>query len=82
MKQGGLEKVRNLCERLREKGIEARSFWKPVHLQKPYEKALRAENLSVASDLWNRILTLPCSTNITAKELEYVVKTVKEVLEE
>ena len=82
LKQGGLEKVRNLCERLREKGIEARSFWKPVHLQKPYEKALRAENLSVASDLWNRILTLPCSTNITAKELEYVVKTVKEVLEE
>ena len=39
-------------------------------------------NLSVASDLWNRILTLPCSTNITAKELEYVAKTVKEVLEE
>ncbi len=82
LKQGGLEKVRNLCEKLREKGIESRSFWKPVHLQKPYEKAFKADNLSVSSNLWDRILTLPCSTNITAEELEYVAKTVKEVLEE
>lgn len=82
LKQGGLGDIRNLCGKLREKEIEARSFWKPVHLQKPYEKALKADNLDASSGLWDRILTLPCSTNITMEELKYVVKTVKEVLEE
>ena len=81
LKQGGLGDIRNLCGKLREKEIEARSFWKPVHLQKPYKKALKAENLAVSSGLWDRILTLPCSTNITMEELKYVAKTVKEVLE-
>lgn len=80
LEQGGLEIIRNLCGELREKGIEARSFWKPVHLQKPYEKALKADSLAVSSGLWDRILTLPCSTNISMEELEYVAKTVKEIL--
>ena len=81
LKQGGLGDIRNLCGKLREKEIEARSFWKPVHLQKPYEKALKADNLDASSGLWDRILTLQCSTNITMEELKYVAKTVKEVLE-
>lgn len=80
LKDGGLEKIREICGKLREKGIEARSFWKPVHLQKPYEDAIKADTLSVASKLWERILTLPCSTNITADELEYVAKAVREIL--
>ncbi len=80
LKNGGLEKIREICNKLREKGIEARSFWKPVHMQKPYEDAIKADTLSVASKLWDCILTLPCSTNITADELEYVAKAVREVL--
>lgn len=80
LKQGGIEEIRKLCNHLREKGIEARSFWKPVHLQKPYSKALKADSLDVASNLWNHILTLPCSTNITKAELRYVAKAVKEIL--
>ncbi len=28
--------VRSLCTELRKHGIEARTFWKPVHLQAPY----------------------------------------------
>ena len=82
LEQGGLEIVRKLCGKLREKGIEARSFWKPVHLQKPYEEALKADSLAVASSLWDRILTLPCSPNISREELEYVAKTVKETIGE
>lgn len=82
LKRGGIEKIRIFCEKLRDKGIEARSFWKPIHQQKPYEKAIKADDLSVASNLWNRILTLPCSTNITLEELKYVSKTVKEIIDE
>ena len=78
--EGGIEKVRKLCAGLREKGIESRSFWKPVHLQKPYVNALKADSLETAEHLWDRILTLPCSTNITNSELEQVVSAVKEVI--
>ena len=80
LNQGNLQEVRRICQGLRESGIEARSFWKPVHLQKPYCNALQAGSLKVYSGLWEKILTLPCSTNITEKELKYVAATVKEIL--
>lgn len=80
IEKGGLEKVRELCSGLRERGVEGRSFWKPVHLQKPYVNAFQADSLEVAEHLWDRIVTLPCSTNITSKELEQVVNAVREVL--
>lgn len=75
----GLDEVRRICGELKAEGIEARSFWKPVHLQLPYADAPRAE-LGHAEGLWNRIVTLPCSTNITEAELEQVVGAVKKVL--
>lgn len=80
LNQGGLEQVKSLCAKLGEKGIEARSFWKPVHLQKPYQAAVKADSLANSANLWNRIVTLPCSTNISEEELEYVAETVKEIL--
>ena len=80
LNQGNLQEVRRICQGLRESGIEARSFWKPGHLQKPYCNALQAGSLKVSSGLWEKILTLPCSTNITEKELKYVAATVKEIL--
>lgn len=82
IKEGGIEKIRELCVKLREKGIEGRSFWKPVHLQQPYYNALRADYLDVSENLWNRILTLPCSTNITDDELEKVICVVKSIINE
>ncbi len=80
LRQGCLEQVRIICQRLKEHGIESRSFWKPVHLQKPYENALKADSLKNATDVWERIVTLPCSVNITEKELEYVANVLHKVL--
>lgn len=60
---------------LREKGIEARLFWKPIHLQKPYKKCIKS-NITYADSLWQRVVILPCSTCITDDEL----KKVKEVI--
>lgn len=80
MDKGGIEKVRELCASLRIKGIESRSFWKPVHLQKPYRNAFKADSLVTAEHLWDRIVTLPCSTNITNSELEQVANAVKEII--
>ncbi len=71
-----LAKVKEICAELREKEIEARPFWKPVHLQVPYRNCPKSK-LAVAESLWQRILTQPCSTNITEEELDSVVAMVK-----
>lgn len=80
LKRGGIDKIRMFCQKLKEAGIESRSFWKPVHLQKPYQDVVKASSLECASGIWGRILTLPCSVNITGEELEYVASNVIEIL--
>ena len=66
-----LRRAKEICARLKKKGIEARSFWKPIHLQEPYKNCPKGK-VDVAESLWQRIITLPCSTNVTEQELEIV----------
>ncbi|WP_288349393.1 DegT/DnrJ/EryC1/StrS family aminotransferase [uncultured Thalassospira sp.] len=73
------EDVTDFRNRLRKKGVDARPFWKPVHLQLPYQNAVRSE-MPVCGQLWDRIVTLPCSTHISDSELEKVVNSVLEAL--
>jgi len=75
-----LKEAKAICARLKEDGIETRTFWKPVHLQKPY-KDCSMSDVSVSEDLWQRIITLPCSTNITEEEMRKVVHSVTGVFE-
>ena len=76
-----MDEVKSLCNKMKEKDIEARPFWKPVHLQEPY-RGCPIEDTNVTDALWDRIITLPCSTNITDNELETVSNTVKYFLKE
>ena len=73
------DQVRALRGDLREAGVDARPFWKPMHHQRPYADAPR-EDLAVTEGLWPTILTLPCSTGITDEELAYVASTVRDRL--
>lgn len=77
----GLEDVRRLCLQLKDKGIEARSFWKPVHKQMPYKGAVRSESLAVTEAIWDRVITLPCSTGISDEDLAVVARAVDESLD-
>lgn len=74
-----LEITKEICVKLKESGLEVRPFWKPVHLQKPYHDCPKSD-VSIAENLWQRIITLPCSTNITEEELKTVVDRVKEAV--
>ena len=74
-----LSVAKEICAKLKEEGIEARSFWKPVHLQKPYENCPKSV-VDTAEKLWQRIITLPCSTGITKDELNIVVNSVEEIV--
>lgn len=64
---------------LRERGIEARTFWKPVHLQAPYKLCPMAP-LPITDRLWARVLTLPCSTNLTEAQQARVIAALKDIL--
>lgn len=75
----GLEQTKMICAKLKESEIEARSFWKPVHLQKPFAACPRSK-VDIAEGLWQRIITLPCSTDISEEDLTKVVRAVKDVI--
>lgn len=74
-----LERAKEICAKLRESEIEARPFWKPIHLQAPYKDCPKSK-VDIAEGLWQRIITLPCSTDISEEDLMKVIKAVKNVL--
>lgn len=71
-----LEDAKKLCAELKGADIEARSFWKPVHLQKPYADCPKSD-VKVSEELWERVVTLPCSTGIMDTELSTVIEIIK-----
>ncbi|MBF0348104.1 MAG: aminotransferase class I/II-fold pyridoxal phosphate-dependent enzyme [Magnetococcales bacterium] len=73
------EVVTALRQFLRQQGVEAKPFWKPLHLQDPYRKAPTTRQ-HVSEDVWYRIVVLPCSTTVTAQELDHVVAQVRQGL--
>lgn len=71
--------VAEIRPRLRERGIDSRPFWKPIHLQTPY-RAAPATPMPVCEALWQRVLTLPCSTSLTDDEQSQVIAAVRAYL--
>lgn len=64
---------------LRARDIDARPFWRPMHLQPPLREAPR-EPTPVTDALWYRVLTLPCSTGLTEAEQAQVIDAVRAVV--
>ena len=60
--------------------IESRPLWKPMHLQ-PIFRYCKSYVNNVSEDLYNRGLCLPSGTNMSKKELERVVNSIKELYE-
>ena len=71
--------VGDIVEQLRSRGIDGRTFWKPIHLQEPYITT-PTEDVSVCDAVWSSILTLPCSTGLTESDQGRVIDELKEIL--
>jgi perosamine synthetase len=71
--------MREIITALEEKGIQTRAIWGLINEQLPY-KEFETYKLEKAPYYAERILNLPCSTQITEEEIGYVVEQVKEVL--
>jgi dTDP-4-amino-4,6-dideoxygalactose transaminase len=64
---------------LKAEEIEARAFWKPIHLQTPYLHARRT-SMTVTDALWRRVITLPSSTSLTVADQHRVIAAVRRAL--
>ncbi|NLZ80703.1 MAG: LegC family aminotransferase [Clostridiales bacterium] len=72
--------IREIIEALQDKGIQTRPIWGLIHEQIPYQKdtSYRIENATYYSQ---RILNIPCSTNIKEEEIRYVAAEIIKLLE-
>lgn len=58
---------------LRENGIESRPIWKLNHTQVPYINN-EGFKIDLAYKYLNRVINIPCSTNLTHKDINYIVE--------
>jgi len=63
-------------EFLHERGIGARAVWRPLHLQPPLRDAAVLGG-AVAESLFQRGLSLPCSTDLTESDQDRVIDAVR-----
>ena len=75
-----LKDIRKLRIELNKNKISSKTFWKPIHLQKPYKNALKTR-MNITNKIWEKVLILPSSTNIKKEDLLFVVKIIKNFLE-
>ncbi|MBF0212102.1 MAG: aminotransferase class I/II-fold pyridoxal phosphate-dependent enzyme [Magnetococcales bacterium] len=79
MERGDPDGVERLRNGLQQMGIDARPFWKPIHLQPPYRDApCSAQPVSEA--LWWRVVTLPCGTGLPPEDQERVILAARKLL--
>lgn len=65
-----------LMKRLREMGIETRPIWQLNHTQAMY-RSNQAYRIEKAPFYWERVINLPCSTNLTREDMDYIIKALK-----
>lgn len=65
------EKRDRLLRYLNNCGIQARPIWKLNHTQTPFRK-YRAMDCARAGDFYDRVINIPCGTNLTENQLDRV----------
>ena len=71
--------MREIITALEKKGIQTRAIWGLINEQIPYKDDV-TYGLEMAAYYADRILNIPCSTQITEEEIHYVAESVKELL--
>ena len=74
-----VESAESLRGQLKKNNIEAKPFWKPIHLQPMFLNSPASEQ-PVSSNIWSRIVILPCSTGLMEPEQALVIETIQKTL--
>lgn len=61
---------------LREKGIDTRSAFYPIHAQPVYEKLYTGERYPIADELSNKGINLPSGNTLTKDQIKYITETI------
>jgi perosamine synthetase len=72
-----IEKQKDLMPYLIEKKIQVRPFWRPMNMLEMFKGDIYVSKEDNAFKIYEKSVSLPCSTNITDQELEKVVQTVR-----
>ena len=67
-----------IIERMSENNIQTRPIWGLIHEQKPYQKDIDFD-IKKAKDYHRRIVNLPCSSNLTAGDVDQVLETLSNI---
>lgn len=71
--EDGLKMDRDgIIEAMKQQSIQTRPVWGLIHQQKPYMGAL-AYHIEKAQDAWERIVNIPCSSNLTQEDAARVM---------
>lgn len=71
-------KPQELIEKLGKQQIQTRPIWQLIHTLKPYEKC-QTYKIEKAIEYRNKIVNLPCSTNLTKENILYISEKIKEI---
>src|SRR5262249_18165129 len=68
-------------EELKQRGVGCSVHWRPLHLHPYYERGFRwqPEHLQVATDVWQRLISLPLFPGMTETDVERVASSVAEI---
>jgi len=71
-------------DELTRRGVGCSVHWRPLHLHPYYEETFhwRLEHFPVATAQWQRVVSLPLFPGMRDEELDYVVRTVRELCAE
>ena len=72
--------MRTIITGLEAEGIQTRAVWGLIHEQKPYREAL-AYKIEKAKFYSERILNIPCSTQLTEDDVCYAAGKIKDAIE-
>ncbi|MBF0448774.1 MAG: aminotransferase class I/II-fold pyridoxal phosphate-dependent enzyme [Magnetococcales bacterium] len=79
MAEAGMDRISRVLEQLRQTDIDARPFWKPIHLQTPYNKAPKMTQ-TVSESLWFQVVVLPCSVSLSLEDQQRTIQAVMQAV--
>lgn len=67
-----------LINELQKDNIQTRPIWKLIHTLKPYENC-QCYNIEKAIYYYDKVLNIPCSSNLSCEDVLYICKRIKEI---
>lgn len=67
-----------LIKKLQENKIQTRPIWKLIHTLKPYKNS-QSYKIEKANYYYDKVVNIPCSSNLSYDDVLYVCKTIKEI---